>query len=138
MDVSEIPFVKHLGIVEDENRVKMELHENIKNHLGTIHASAQFTLAETESGRYLLALFPDLEGKVLPLLRTSSVKYKHPATKDLWATASMESAVKDKFKEQFRKRGRATITVHVALHDSEGLLTMEGAFTWFIQGEIKL
>jgi hypothetical protein len=77
--------------------------------------------------------FKDLEGEVLPLLRSSSVKYKAPATTTLRAEATINDKVKSKFMEQFSRRGRATITVDVKLVDVENVVTMVGEFVWFIQ-----
>ncbi|MCK4671138.1 MAG: DUF4442 domain-containing protein [Candidatus Aegiribacteria sp.] len=43
----------------------------MQNHLQTIHASAQFTLAETASGEMLRIELPELVGKVVPIFRDS-------------------------------------------------------------------
>jgi hypothetical protein len=45
-----------------------------------LHAGAQFTLAETQSGLYLQTLFPELESQVIAILRESKMRYKKPAT----------------------------------------------------------
>ena len=49
MRATDIAFVKHVGIEEDNAEVSLECRDEVLNHLGTIHASAQFTLAETHS-----------------------------------------------------------------------------------------
>jgi acyl-coenzyme A thioesterase PaaI-like protein len=133
MDVTAIPFVKHLGIREEESRLWLAPALELENHLGTIHASAQFALAETQSGRFLQEEFKNLEGEVLPLLRSSTVKYKAPATTSLRAIATINDEVKSKFIEQFTRRNRATVTVEVRLIDEEDVVTMVGEFVWFIQ-----
>jgi acyl-coenzyme A thioesterase PaaI-like protein len=133
MEVTEIPFVKHIGITEEESQLTLAPALEVTNHIGTIHASAQFTLAETASGLFLQEEFADIEGKVLPLLRSSTVKYKSPATTKLKAVARVDDELKTKFKEQFLKRGRASIAVDVELLDSNELVTMAGEFVWFVQ-----
>jgi acyl-coenzyme A thioesterase PaaI-like protein len=133
MEVTAIPFVKYIGIKEEESQLSLSPMLEVKNHIGTIHASAQFTLAETQSGLFLQEEFKDLEEEVLPLLRSSSVKYKAPATTTLRAEATINDEVKSKFMEQFSRRGRATITVDVKLIDVENVVTMVGEFVWFIQ-----
>jgi len=48
MDTIQIPFAKHIGIEKkEEGTLKLEAMEVVQNHIQTIHASAQFTLAET-------------------------------------------------------------------------------------------
>jgi len=130
----DIPFVRYVGIRKgDKEYTSLAFCDNIKNHIGTIDASAQFTLAETESGYYLESLFPQYKGKIIPLLRSSSVKYKNPATKDIYAIATASQEVLEKFEKQFLKKGRASITVQVKVVDVDEVVTMVGEFTWFIQ-----
>jgi len=70
MNVAEIPFVKKTGIIKTENNeLILPFTSDTHNHLKTMHASAQFTLAETASGEFLQTSFPDLAGKVIPVLR---------------------------------------------------------------------
>ncbi len=133
MEVIEIPFVKYIGIEQNGSQLSLASSLKVENHIGTIHASAQFALAETQSGLFLEENFTDIEGEVLPLLRSSSVKYKSPATTQLRAIVSMSDEVKSKFKEKFLNRGRATISVEVELLDSDDVVTMVGTFVWFVQ-----
>jgi len=133
MEVTEIPFVKHIGIEQEGSRLALASSHEVENHIGTIHASAQFALAETQSGLFLQEEFSDIEGEVLPLLRSSTVKYKSPAITKLKAVATVNDEIKDKFKEQFLKRGRATISVEVKLLDIDDVVIMVGEFVWFVQ-----
>ncbi|MDD2830510.1 MAG: DUF4442 domain-containing protein [Sulfuricurvum sp.] len=68
MDILKIPFVEKVGIEQDEKGLKLIFRSDNLNHIATVHASAQFTLAETASGEALQRLFPDLVGKVIPSL----------------------------------------------------------------------
>jgi acyl-coenzyme A thioesterase PaaI-like protein len=43
----------------------IEFKDNLKNHLGTFHAGAQFALAEACSGLSLQKHFPDSETRML-------------------------------------------------------------------------
>ena len=99
-----------------------------------MHASAQFTLAETASGALLLKTFPELEGKVAPLLRSSEIKYKKAASQELTAFASISEEDRLSFTEQFGKKNRASISVTVNLKDSSDELTCSATFNWFVQG----
>jgi len=66
-------------------------------------------------GAYSPFEFPELEGKVVGLLRGSSVKYKNPASSTLTAHASLEDTIREKFLTSIHKKSRASITVMVEL-----------------------
>jgi len=132
MNIIDVPFGKHVGLKQENKNLILEPRLDIENHIGTIHASAQFTLAETQSALFLQSEFPHI-GEVVPLLRSSTVKYKAPATTKLTAIATISDEVKVKFEEQFSKKGRATISLKVEVKDLDNTLTMVGEFTWFIQ-----
>jgi acyl-coenzyme A thioesterase PaaI-like protein len=129
-----LPFANYIG-VKARNKRELELspHKDVENHLGSIHAAAQFTLAETQSGLYMLSLFPEYSDDVVPLLRSSNIKYKFPASTKLVALASVTQEDKDKFERQFLRRNRAMLMVHVEVRDIHGTVTMIGDFGWFIQ-----
>ena len=134
MEVTNIPFAKHIGIErKEEGTLKLESTEVVQNHIQSIHASAQFALAETQTGLFLQLEFPELEGKAVGLLRGSTVKYKNPARTSIYAVASIEDETRDKFLTQFMRKGRASIMVKVEVLDVEDVLTMQGEFTWFVQ-----
>ena len=111
----------------------MDFKENVLNHIKTIHASAQFTLAETQSGIHLQKLFPELEGKVLPVLRDAQIKYKKPAQEKIIAIASTDGEAVEKFKQQFERKGRGSLQIEVEVKDINDVLTSQGTFTWFVQ-----
>ena len=133
MKATDIEFVKLVGIEQSENSVSLAYKKDVLNHIESIHASAQFTLAETQSGLHLQELFPDLVGKVIPMLRESKIKYRKPALKNIVALASCNDEDIEKFKEQFAKKGRSTLSVSVDVKDSEGVLTASSEFIWFVQ-----
>ena len=74
MDVREIPFVKLVDIQKQDNSLSLSMRIEIENHIKTMHAGAQFTLAETQSGQFLQETFNELEGQVVPILRDASIK----------------------------------------------------------------
>lgn len=134
MDVTQIPFAKYIGIErKEEGMLKLEAMEVVKNHMETIHASAQFTLAETQSGLFLQETFPELVGEVVGVLRGSTVKYKNPATSSIYAVAYLKDVDKEKFLSQMERKGRASVIVHVEVKDKEDVLTMQGDFQWYVQ-----
>ena len=133
MDVTQIPFAKYIGIAyKDESTLKLEPTKAVQNHIESIHASAQFALAETQSGLFLQLEFPELVGKVAGVLRGSTVKYKHPATTSLYAVATLKDGAKEKFLTQLERKARAGISITVELKDEDEVMVMLGTFEWFV------
>ena len=136
MNITEIPFNKFIEIKsngEDDAGLYLEFKDDLKNHLGTFHASAQFALAEACSGFSLLNNFPHLENLVIPVLRKSEIKFKKPASSDIKAKAAITSEQKEQFERQFDKKGRASIAVIVDITTQDGTVTMTGTYEWFVQ-----
>ena len=134
MDVTKIPFVDKVGIQRNtDGELELPFNVGVQNHLQTIHASAQFALAETASGDILRKSFPDLVGKVVPVLRESQIKFKKPAYKKIAAYPSVTAETLSKFDEQISKKGRALISVNVQVKDVDGKVTCTGTFKWFVQ-----
>ena len=134
MDVIEIPFVKKVGIQRrTDGDLELPFNEGVQNHLQTFHASAQFALAETSSGEILQTLFPELVGRVIPVLREAQIKFKKTTNKNICAYPLVSDESRTKFNEQFSKKGRALISVKVEVRDNEGTVTCTCTFSWFVQ-----
>ncbi len=133
MKVTEIPFVRLVGIEDEANGLSLSFKKDVQNHIKSIHASAQFTLAETQSGVHLQKVFSELDGMVVPVLRESHIKYKKPALEKITAYAECTSEAIERFKEQFAKKGRGTIGVTVEVRDINDIVTSQATFNWFIQ-----
>ena len=79
-----VPFNRVLGVqfiaVEAERAEAMlpEAPERL-NHVGTMHAVAQFGLGEATSGAMVLAAFTDLQGEgYIPLAASAQITYRKP------------------------------------------------------------
>ena len=136
MDVTQIPFNKFIEITNstvNDHSLELRFKDNMKNHLGTFHASAQFALAEACSGLSLQKHFPHLVESVVPVLRKSDIKFKQPAQSNIQATSNLAVEEKEKFEQQLERKGRATIVVPVEIKDENGKTTMVGKYEWFVQ-----
>jgi len=136
MDITKIPFNKFINIsssTDDNDCLSLLFTDNLKNHLGTFHAGAQFALAESCSGQILQILFPELSDIVIPVLRKTITKFKKTARTDIRARAMVTEAAKLKFEQQLQKKSRAIISVEVDVYDIDNIVTMSGTFEWFIQ-----
>ena len=136
MDVTQIPFNKFVEICysnQDEEILQLRFNSNMKNHLGTFHASAQFALAEAASGFSLQRYFSHLADSAVPVLRKADIKFKKPAESDIFAKACIGVEAKEKFLQQFEKKGRSILAVPVEVLDSNNTITMAGTYEWFVQ-----
>jgi acyl-coenzyme A thioesterase PaaI-like protein len=133
----EIPYNTFLGLkaCRESSEYLFELPDRpqMRNHLNTIHASAQFALAEATSGELLARTFPDLSGSVLPVVRRVEVKYRRPAQGLLRSKASIREEMITKVSEELPRKKRVIIPVDVDIVDDDDHITMSATFDWFIQ-----
>lgn len=135
MNVLDLPFNKILLIKEsDEPDTILMLDDDAKyqNHLGTIHASAQYALAEASSGEILERNFGDWNGAYFPVVRRVEVKYRNPARGRLFSEGFIDADRVTKAKRELSEKGRALVDVIVKILDAEKTVTLESTFTWFI------
>ncbi|HEX2934472.1 MAG TPA: YiiD C-terminal domain-containing protein [Bacteroidales bacterium] len=135
MNVTEIPFNHYIGIKESNEPkylLMLEKSDDQLNHLGTMHASAQFSLAEATSGYFLLKAFGELATRVIPVVRKSELKFRKPAMGNIYSTADFAGTTPDKVREELNNSGRALVTVEAKIFDDQNQ-TLTATFEWFIQ-----
>jgi len=135
MNVLDLPFNKILLIKKSDlpdTILMLEDRVKYQNHLGTIHASAQYALAEASSGEILERNFGDWNGAYFPVVRRGEVKYKNPAKGRLFSTGFIEAERVMKAKKELSEKGRTLVDVMVKIVDEGKNITLESRFTWFI------
>ncbi len=135
MNVLDLPFNKILLIKKSDvpdTILMLEDRTEYQNHLGTVHASAQYSLAEASSGEILERNFGDWKGAYFPVVRRVEAKYKNPAKGRLFSTGFIEQDSAMKAKKELSEKGRTLVDVIVRIVDEEKNVTLEGLFTWFI------
>ncbi len=135
MNVLDLPFNKILVIKEsDEPDTILMIEDDVKyhNHLGTIHASAQYALAEASSGEILERNFGDWNGAYFPVVRKVELKYRNPAKGKLFSEGFIDADRAMKAKKELSEKGRTLVDVIVKLTDEDKTVTFESTFTWFI------
>ena len=136
MDILAIPFHKYLNIEKhpgDEYIFEAREKPEHLNHLGTIHACVQLSLAEASSGEYLLLEFGALRDEVIPLIRKTEVKYHRPANGTLYSRASFPSLNKEEVLNELKSRGRSVIQIKVEIFDSSSRKVLTAVFDWFLK-----
>ncbi|MDA8432460.1 MAG: DUF4442 domain-containing protein [Nitrospiraceae bacterium] len=135
MNVLDLPFNKVLlikGSDLPDTILMLEDDQKYQNHLGTVHASAQYALAEASSGEILERNFGDWNGAYLPVVRRVEVKYKNPAKGRLYSTGFIDADSVMRAKKELSEKGRTLVDVMVKVVDEEKKVTFESTFVWFI------
>jgi len=130
----DIKFSHLLGVCREQNGMHMQLPfaDHVLNHVGNMHASAQFALAEISSGDYMRQRFPELEGKVLAVVRRAEIKYSKPVNCMLVAYPSVDEASAQKMLTQLEDKGRALLSVQVKLKNDMGDTMTHAVYHWFV------
>ena len=136
MNVIEIPFNKFLGLhkadTDDEFILKLEEMKEYLNHLGTIHASALFALAEATSGEYLLKQFKDYELNIIPVVRKAEIKYSKPGNGTVYSKADFVATNTNEIIDELSNKKRVIIKVRVDIYNEDLNKLMTSIFDWFI------
>lgn len=135
MRITDLPFNKLVDInVSDDKDYLLRLDDKIDytNHLGTVHASALFSLAEATSGHFLLINFPEFQTGLIPVVRQVEAKYRKPANGIINSTAILIDNSIEGIKEQLIIKKRASVKLKVELFDSNKINVMTGNFEWFV------
>lgn len=135
MKVLNLPFTKKIGIEKSEKpNYLLQLKSNNKNfnHLETIHGSASFSLAETTSGYFLSLNFADIANNTIPILRSSSIKYKKSSAGTLYSKAKLvENSIED-ILLLLRFKRKALFTIAVTIYDENNTLLINAEYEWFV------
>lgn len=131
MNVADIPFNRFLGLRAERSSLKLPADAKYDNHIGTVHASAQFALAEAASGQWLLDTFGDNKINYLAVVRRVEAKYCRPATGSLSANAEVATEETERFRDTLARRGRAVIEIRTQVFGADNAVTLEATFEWF-------
>jgi len=136
MDVLEIPFNKFLGLQKADTKndfiFKLEHKKEYQNHLGTIHASALFALAEASSGELLFNQFKDCNLDVIPVVRKVEIKYSKPASGTVFSKVSIIDSNINEILSELRSKKRIIIKVGVDIFNDKSEKLFTSFFDWFI------
>ena len=137
MHIVNLPFNSHVGIARaegDEFELSLSFSEHLTNHLGTVHASALFALAEATSGEFLIhsrGARNDIGGVV----RRSSSKYSRPATGDVFSLVKTAPSIFEEAIAKVDSRGKALVDVEVELVDANANSLATFSFTWMLAAD---
>jgi uncharacterized protein (TIGR00369 family) len=131
-----LPFVRLLGITIDSigdgtSEVSMPSDPKLNNHLGTSHAGALFTLAETASGAAMAGGFADLILGLRPVAKESRIQYQKVAKGATRASGRVPGDIAA-LKAQLKADGKVAFPVEVDIFDAEGTLAAQVQVDWYL------
>lgn len=131
-----LPFVRLLGISIDDigagtSKVSMPDDPKLHNHLGTQHAGALFTLAETASGAAMAGGFAELILGLRPVAKESRIAYQKVARGATRAEGRVPGDLAA-LKAQLAQDGKVAFPVAVDIFDSEGTLAAQVTVDWYL------
>ena len=136
MNALEVPFNKYVGLqiadTEDDYILKLVQREEYLNHLGTLHASLLFTLAEATSGEFLFRKFKDYDMDVIPVVRKVEIKYRKPGNGTVFSKADFLDTDTEKVIAELNSKKRVIIKVSVDIYNDQDDKLVSSVIDWFI------
>ncbi|MDR1160304.1 MAG: DUF4442 domain-containing protein [Syntrophomonadaceae bacterium] len=138
MDATDLPFNILIGLQyaadSSDYLFMLEDKNQYHNHVGTVHASAQFALAEATSGHYLKQQFSELPNLILLLKKVES-RYRRPARGKLFSKAALYNVNKEEVIDSINKNGKALAHAEAFLFDKNAELVMQSLYEWYLMLE---
>jgi uncharacterized protein (TIGR00369 family) len=132
-----VPFVSYLGIEitevsAGEATVVLPRRPELNNHVGSQHAGALFTAAETASGAAFVGAFAVRMGDVTPLARSAEIEYEKIAHGAITAKATLgidAAAALATLDEE----GKVEFPCEVELTDKDGQRVATATVHWHVR-----
>jgi uncharacterized protein (TIGR00369 family) len=132
-----VPFAGHLGLEitsvgDGVATVRLPERDELKNHVGSQHAGALFTVAETASGAAFVGAFAERMGEVTPLARNAEISFEKIAKGPIDATATL-GVDKDEALATLDAEGKVVFPCEVELRDSENQRVASATVHWHVR-----
>jgi uncharacterized protein (TIGR00369 family) len=132
-----VPFADHLeleiaSISEGEAVVILPERPELTNHVGTQHAGALFTVAETASGAAFVGAFAERMGDVTPLAKRAEIDYELPARGQVTANAKL-GMDRSEALERLDAEGRVEFPCQVELFAGDGTRVATATVRWRVR-----
>ena len=132
-----VPFAGYLGLEitevgPGEATVVLPRRAELNNHVGSQHAGALFTAAETASGAAFVGAFAVRMGDVTPLAKSAEIDYLKIAHGPITAvgTLGMEAA---EALATLDAEGKVEFPCEVELSDKDGQLVATATIHWHVR-----
>jgi acyl-coenzyme A thioesterase PaaI-like protein len=132
-----VPLVGHLGlevtkIGEGDSVVLLPERSELTNHVGSQHAGALFTAAETASGAAFVGAFAERLGDITPLASSAEIAYEKIAKGPIEATATLGVPKADAL-AALDAEGKVEFPCEVVLTDGDGQRVATATVHWHLR-----
>jgi len=135
--VEDLPFNKFLKIeigpaTATSVEISLPLRPELLNHVGTLHAAAQFGLGEAAAGALVGLIFSDLITEVVPLNAKSTIEYRRPGYGKLTARGTFTPEERQRIVAEYQEKGKARFTTVAELTDEHGVAATTVTVEWVV------
>jgi uncharacterized protein (TIGR00369 family) len=132
-----VPFAGHLGmeitsVGSGEATVRLPERVELTNHVGSQHAGALFTVAETASGAAFVGAFAERMGEVTPLARSAEISYEKIARGPIEASAKLGVPAADAL-ATLDAEGKVEFPCEIELADGAGARVATATVRWHVR-----
>jgi acyl-coenzyme A thioesterase PaaI-like protein len=132
--IETVPFAKFTGVVATEagrgtGQARLVQRAEVSNHVGTMHAAAQFALGEAASGIAMAGALAPMILAVRPVAADGHIRYLKPAKGTITATAQVKGDP-DALVDELKQQGKTRFEVQVELVDESKVVVAEMTVEW--------
>lgn len=132
-----VPFAGHLGleiksVAPGEAVVVLPERPELTNHVGSQHAGALFTAAETASGAAFVGAFVERMGEVTPLARSAEISYEKIAKGPIEARARLGVPAAEAL-ATLDAEGKVVFPCEIELADESGTQVATATVHWHVR-----
>lgn len=132
-----VPFAGHLGvevtsIAAGGAVALLPERPELTNHVGSQHAGALFTLAETASGAAFVGAFAERLGEVTPLARNAEISYEKIANGPIEARAKLDVPAADAL-ATLDAEGKVVFPCEIEMADASGQRVATATVHWHVR-----
>ncbi len=132
-----VPFAGFLGleitsVSAGEAVVVLPERAELTNHVGSQHAGALFTAAETASGAAFVGAFAERMGDVTPLARSAEVSYEKIAKGPIEAKARLAVPAEEAL-ATLDAEGKVVFPCEIELTDADGQRVATATVQWHVR-----
>ena len=134
-----VPFANHVGVEivelgQGTAVARIDDTAQTKNHIGSQHAGALFTLAEAASGAAMAGAFLPVRTKIRPVVAQSTIRYSKIAKGSISACAKVDRKASE-LVEELETHGKVRFPVEVSLSDEGGEEVAAMSVDWHVSRE---
>jgi uncharacterized protein (TIGR00369 family) len=132
-----VPFARLIGLELVEvgdgvAKARLVQRPEISNHIGSLHAGALFTLAETASGAAVAGAFLEMIGTIRPVAAEASISYLKLARGEVSCVARTAEPG-DELRRRLRADGKVVFEVGVEVTREDGQRVAATSVSWHVR-----